>query len=112
MSTIKDTAVSDRGVNLALLQKAFRPMQEARWMAATYETLFPLDEVLIYDTVRRHGKCLVFTEEPVNNSFAQALTGRIQQICFRQLDAPVQIPRRHGSANSVAEGASGSHDDA
>ncbi|HEY0273641.1 MAG TPA: thiamine pyrophosphate-dependent enzyme, partial [Chitinophaga sp.] len=53
-------------------------------------TLFPLDETLVYATVRRHGKCLVLTEEQLNNSFAQALAGRIQQACFRQLDAPVQ----------------------
>ena len=32
---------------------------------------------------------LVVTEEPVNNSFAQALAGRIQKYCFNQLDAPV-----------------------
>ncbi|MCW3467905.1 alpha-ketoacid dehydrogenase subunit alpha/beta [Chitinophaga nivalis] len=52
-------------------------------------TLFPLDEALVYATVQRHGKCLVLTEEQLNNSFAQALAGRIQQHCFRQLDAPV-----------------------
>lgn len=52
-------------------------------------TLFPLDEELVYQTVFRHGKCLVLTEEQLNNSFAQALAGRIQQHCFRSLDAPV-----------------------
>ena len=52
-------------------------------------TLFPLDEELVYSTVSRHGKCLVLTEEQLNNSFAQALAGRIQQHCFRSLDAPV-----------------------
>ncbi|MFY0253664.1 thiamine pyrophosphate-dependent enzyme [Chitinophaga sp. 30R24] len=53
-------------------------------------TLYPLDEVLVYDMVSRHGKCLVLTEEQLNNSFAQALVGRIQQSCFRFLDAPVR----------------------
>ncbi|WP_236652799.1 alpha-ketoacid dehydrogenase subunit alpha/beta [Chitinophaga vietnamensis] len=52
-------------------------------------TLFPLDEALVYETVKKHGKCLVLTEEQLNNSFAQALAGRIQQHCFRYLDAPV-----------------------
>ncbi|ASZ11171.1 tungsten formylmethanofuran dehydrogenase [Chitinophaga pendula] len=52
-------------------------------------TLFPLDEELVYNTVKKHGKCLVLTEEQLNNSFAEALTGRIQKACFRQLDAPV-----------------------
>ena len=54
-------------------------------------TIHPLDEKLIFETVKKHGKCLVLTEEPFNNSFAQALSGRIQEKCFRNLDAPVFI---------------------
>lgn len=54
-------------------------------------TLFPLDEELIYSTVRKHGKCLVLTEEQQNNSFAEALAGRIANNCFQFLDAPVQV---------------------
>jgi 2-oxoisovalerate dehydrogenase E1 component len=53
-------------------------------------TLFPLDEALVFETVRKHGKCLVLTEEQLNNSFAQALAARISEACFRRLDAPVQ----------------------
>ncbi len=52
-------------------------------------TLYPLDEELIVERVKAHGKCLVVTEEPVNNTFAQSLAARIQQACFRYLDAPV-----------------------
>jgi 2-oxoisovalerate dehydrogenase E1 component len=54
-------------------------------------TLFPLDEGLVYQTVRRHGKCLVLTEEQANNSFAQALAWRISRHCFTTLDAPVEV---------------------
>lgn len=54
-------------------------------------TLFPLDDALIFETVKRHGKCLVLTEEQQNNSFAEALAGRIANECFRYLDAPVQV---------------------
>jgi 2-oxoisovalerate dehydrogenase E1 component len=53
-------------------------------------TLYPLDEALIFATVKRHGKCLVLTEEQLRNSFCEALAGRISQQCFRYLDAPVQ----------------------
>ena len=53
-------------------------------------TIFPLDEALVYETVKKHGKCIVLTEEQLNNSFAEALAGRIAQECFRNLDAPVQ----------------------
>ncbi|HLP13075.1 MAG TPA: thiamine pyrophosphate-dependent enzyme [Flavobacteriales bacterium] len=54
-------------------------------------TLVPLDEELVFATVRKHGKVLVVTEEPITNSFAQALCGRIQQSCFEALDAPVMM---------------------
>jgi 2-oxoisovalerate dehydrogenase E1 component len=53
-------------------------------------TLFPLDEDLVYSTVKKHGKCLVLTEEQQNNSFAEALAGRISRHCFQSLDAPVE----------------------
>jgi 2-oxoisovalerate dehydrogenase E1 component len=54
-------------------------------------TLYPLDESLIYDMVRLHGKCLVLTEEQQNNSFAEALGWRITRTCFSRLDAPVEV---------------------
>ncbi|CAN5641080.1 dehydrogenase E1 component subunit alpha/beta [soil metagenome] len=54
-------------------------------------TLAPLDEEAIFTSVRKHNKCMVLTEEPNNNSFAQALAGRIQQQCFHDLEAPVTV---------------------
>lgn len=54
-------------------------------------TLVPLDETLVYERVKAHGKCLVVTEEPAMNTFATALSGIIQQNCFEQLDAPVRV---------------------
>jgi len=54
-------------------------------------TIHPLDEDLIFERVKKHGKCLVLTEEPYSNSFAQALSGRIQENCFKNLDAPVYV---------------------
>ena len=54
-------------------------------------TIYPLDEELIFKTVNRHSRCLVVSEEPKENSFAQALAGRIQEKCFSNLDAPVTV---------------------
>jgi len=54
-------------------------------------TLYPLDEEAIFKSVRKAKKCLVVTEEPVNNSFARSLAGLIQENCFRYLDAPVMV---------------------
>ena len=53
-------------------------------------TLIPLDENLVYERTKIHGKCLVLTEEQIQNSFAEALAQRISKNCFRYLDAPVE----------------------
>lgn len=52
-------------------------------------SLLPLDEEAVMAAVRKHGKCLVLTEEALNNSFAESLAARIMQQCFTSLDAPV-----------------------
>ena len=62
-------------------------------------TLNPIDWEAIVDLVKRHNKILVLTEEPVLNSFAESLAGRIGQECFEYLDAPVRVL---GSANLPA----------
>jgi 2-oxoisovalerate dehydrogenase E1 component len=54
-------------------------------------TLFPLDEALVFETVKKHGRCLVLTEEQQNNSFAEALGYRISKACFAHLDLPVEV---------------------
>ncbi len=52
-------------------------------------SLQPLDEETIMASVTKHGKCLIVTEEPLLNSFAESLAARIMQQCFTKLDAPV-----------------------
>lgn len=64
---------------------------EGRVEVIDLRTLYPLDEELIVERVMKHGKCLVVTEEPVRNSFAQGLCGFIQKECFKNLDAPVDV---------------------
>jgi 2-oxoisovalerate dehydrogenase E1 component len=54
-------------------------------------TLYPLDEELLLERVKLHGRCLIVTEEQQNNSFAEALAGRISKACFQYLDAPVEV---------------------
>ncbi|MGH1336980.1 MAG: alpha-ketoacid dehydrogenase subunit alpha/beta [Aureispira sp.] len=53
-------------------------------------TLYPLDTDTVFEAVRKHGRCLVVTEEPVSCTFAQSLAARIQEQCFESLDAPVR----------------------
>lgn len=52
-------------------------------------SLQPLDEETIMASVTKHGKCLIVTEEPLLNSFAESIAARIMQQCFTKLDAPV-----------------------
>jgi 2-oxoisovalerate dehydrogenase E1 component len=52
-------------------------------------TLNPLDWEAVKELTARHGKILIVTEEPILNSFAESLAGRISEQCFRMLDAPV-----------------------
>ena len=54
-------------------------------------TLAPIDTQAVFDSVRKHNKCLVLTEEPKGFGFAQALAGEIQQECFESLDAPIRV---------------------
>ncbi len=62
-------------------------------------TLNPIDWEAITELTKTHNKVMVLTEEPVLNSFAESLAGRISQECFTYLDAPVKIL---GSANLPA----------
>ena len=34
-------------------------------------TIYPLDEKLVFNTVEKHGKCLLLTEEPFQSSFVR-----------------------------------------
>ena len=54
-------------------------------------TLVPLDFDTVASSIKRTSRCLVLTEEPVVNSFAQALSGRIAKECFEDLDAAPQV---------------------
>ena len=63
---------------------------EGRITIVDLRSLVPLDEDLVYNSVRQHGRCLVVTEDTISNSFAQSLAARIQENCWTSLDAPVR----------------------
>ena len=52
-------------------------------------TLNPLDWNAVKASAETHGRVMVLTEEPLHNSFAESLAGRISKACFAFLDAPV-----------------------
>lgn len=52
-------------------------------------TLNPIDWTEIIAQTKAHGRVMVITEEPLMNSFAESLAGRLSKECFSYLDAPV-----------------------
>jgi 2-oxoisovalerate dehydrogenase E1 component len=62
-------------------------------------TLNPIDWNAVVASVETHARVMILTEEPLMNSFAESLAGRISKECFRFLDAPVWTV---GSANVPA----------
>jgi 2-oxoisovalerate dehydrogenase E1 component len=78
------------GVHWAMNATAELGLQD-RVEIVDLRTLHPLDYDTIFASVKKCGKCLVVTEEPSDNSFSRALQGRIQEECFKHIDAPVMI---------------------
>jgi 2-oxoisovalerate dehydrogenase E1 component len=62
-------------------------------------TLNPIDWDMIASSVKKHSRAFVLTEEPLLNSFAESLAGRISKELFNHLDAPVWT---YGAANLPA----------
>jgi 2-oxoisovalerate dehydrogenase E1 component len=54
-------------------------------------TLYPLDEELVFESGKKHGRVMVLTEEQQNNSFSEALAFRITNNCYHFLDARVEV---------------------
>ena len=62
-------------------------------------SLNPLDWEAVRQVVTQHSRCMVLTEEPLMNSFAESIAGRIASECWQELDAPV---KSIGAANLPA----------
>tara|TARA_Y100000589_G_scaffold332283_1_gene391140 strand:- start:2319 stop:4310 length:1992 start_codon:yes stop_codon:yes gene_type:complete len=50
-------------------------------------SIVPIDMDAIAESVTKTNRCLVLTEEPIENSFGLSLSGRIASECFESLDA-------------------------
>ncbi|UII26640.1 tungsten formylmethanofuran dehydrogenase [Fulvivirga maritima] len=79
--------------------KAAASSLEGRVEILDLRSLNPIDWESIEAAVKRHNRAFVLTEEPLMNSFAESLAGRIGHRCFEFLDAPVQLL---GAANLPA----------
>lgn len=64
---------------------------EGRIEIIDLRTIKPIDEELVFERVKIHGKCILLTEEALNNSMMEAFGARISKSCFKHLDAAVEI---------------------
>ena len=64
---------------------------EGRIEIIDLRTIKPIDETLVFERVKIHGKCILLTEEALNNSMMEAFGARISKNCFKYLDAAVEI---------------------
>lgn len=64
---------------------------EGRVEIIDLRTIKPIDETLVFERVKIHGKCILLTEEALNNSMMEAFGARISKNCFKYLDAAVEI---------------------
>ena len=62
-------------------------------------SIVPVDMEAIAASVAKTNRCLILTEEPMENSFGQSLSGRISSECFESLDA---APKTLGSVSLPA----------
>ena len=46
---------------------------------------------MVISTAKKHGKCIVVTEEPKGNGFSHRIASFITTNCFKYLDAPVEV---------------------
>src|SRR5258706_11984986 len=88
VSSGESAVVITYGMGVYWAQEASRSF-EGRVEIIDLRTLNPLDWSVIVASVKKHGRAFVLTEEPLLNSFAESLAGRISKECFSFLDAPV-----------------------
>jgi len=91
-------AVITYGMGVYWAKEASRSF-EGRVEIMDLRTLNPIDWILVTSLVKKHNRVMILTEEPLMNSFAESIAGRIQKECFTFLDAPVWTI---GSANLPA----------
>ncbi len=53
-------------------------------------TLRPLDDELIFQSVRKTNRCVIVQEAPPHSSFGGEVALRVQKVCFDDLDAPIE----------------------
>jgi 2-oxoisovalerate dehydrogenase E1 component len=86
----KSISVITYGMGVYWAKMACKSMEE-QVEIIDLRSLNPIDYDLIQQSVEKTNRCLVLTEEPANNGFAQALAGWVAQNCFESLEAAPKV---------------------
>lgn len=89
ISQAESAVVITYGMGVYWARNASKTIAGNRIEVVDLRTLNPYDWELVKERVMLHGRAMVLTEEPLLNSFAESLAGRISRECFKYLDAPV-----------------------
>jgi pyruvate dehydrogenase E1 component beta subunit len=71
------------------LEAANAVAQERSLEVVDLRSLSPLDSELIFESVRRTGRCVVVHEAPVYSGLGAEIAARVTEACFYHLEAPV-----------------------
>jgi 2-oxoisovalerate dehydrogenase E1 component len=88
ISSGESAVIITYGMGVYWAKEAIKDFQ-GRFEIIDLRTLNPIDWEMISTSVKQHGRAIVLTEEPLMNSFAESIAGRISKECFKFLDAPV-----------------------
>ena len=72
----KSICIITYGMGIYWAKEAAYKSFEGQVEVVDLRTLIPMDEEYVYEVVKKHGKCIVLTEEQIQNSFAEALSSR------------------------------------
>lgn len=86
-----DVTVITWGKVSHLVQKTLAPLKEANIAVDLIDirSLVPLDEELIYESVRRSNRVVIVEENWPISSFGSHISDIVQRHCFDYLDAPI-----------------------
>ena len=53
-------------------------------------TIIPIDEDLIFNSVKKTNKCIIVHEDTLTGGFGGEIAARVADTCFQYLDGPVR----------------------
>ncbi len=84
-----EASIITYGYGVHVAQKIVSELPEHSIELIDLRSLIPLDEELIFNSIRKTGKALILHEDTYTGGFGAELAARISEHCFTDLDAPV-----------------------